>query len=341
MQQRSSRDVIDAMVATMVFILSYALVRGLLLPRNRSAVRAQQTTGERVRTPGGWGRWRSIIRDTYRRADEDRLLAVAAGVVFYGLLAFFPALTALVSLYALLADPHMINRHLSLFAGIVPEKIIGIVDSELLRVSANSNANLGAAFAVSLVLALWSANGGMKAVIDALNAVSEHRETRGFVRLNATALGLTLGTMLAAIIAVGAVVALPLLMSLADHGEVSDTVLQLARWPVLVLLILPGLSVLYRFAPVQPAPWRLFSLGSMAATVLWLAGSAALSIYLARFAHYDATYGSLGAAIGLMMWLWMSSIVVLLGAELNSVIDAGVAGTEVRATRFASTDGSG
>jgi membrane protein len=276
----------------------------------------------RANSGRGWSRWRAIVLETYHRADEDRLLAVAAGVVFYGLLALFPALTALVSLYALLSDPHAIGQHLSLLVGIVPAGILGIVNDELVRVSAKGGAGLGTAFVASLVLALWSANGGMKAVIDALNAVSEHRETRGFVRLNMTALGLTIGALLAVVIVVAAVVALPLLIAAFGQGATSDTILQLARWPILIVLILFGLATLYRFAPVQPPRWRLLSAGSVVATILWLAGSAALSVYLARFANYDATYGSLGAAIGLMMWMWMSSIVILLGAELNSVIDA-------------------
>jgi membrane protein len=336
MPQRPSHPVLHTVVAATAFVVGYALARGLR-PRHR-AVRAEHSTDKTVGSPRGGRRWWMILRETYRRADENRLLAVAAGVVFYGLLAFVPGITALVSLYGLLADPRLINRHLSLLVDIVPADVIRVVDNELQWVSSRSGANLGAAFVASLVLALWSANGGMKAVIDALNVVNQHRETRGFVRLNATALGLTLGGLLAAIAAVGAVIALPLVMAVAGGGAgPTNAVLQLARWPALVLLILFGLSILYRFAPARPSPWRLFSPGAMVAAVLWLGGSALLSVYLGRFADYDATYGSLGAAIGLMMWMWMSSIVVLLGAELNSAIDAIGAGTEAGATRFAPT----
>src|SRR5579872_6402971 len=221
---RASRIVVDTMTAAMAFAASYAVVRGLR-PQQRLPVRAQQPAPEHDASHG-WSRWQVIAQETWRRADEDRLLAVAAGVVFYGLLALFPAITALVSVYGLLADPRMISQHLSLLSDIVPAEIIGIVDDELLRLTSKSGANLGTAFVASLVLALWSANGGMKAMIDALNAVNEQRETRSFVRLNATALGLTLGALLAMIAAVVAVIAVPLVMAVIGQGEASTSLLQ-------------------------------------------------------------------------------------------------------------------
>ena len=178
------------------------------------------------------------------------------------------------------------------------------------------------AFGFSLLLAIWSANGGMKAIIDALNVVYDEKEKRGFVKLNLYSLTFTLGALVAVLAAIGLVVAAPFILASAGLGKVGDLILTYARWPALAIMILLGLAVLYRFAPSRQAPkWKWVSVGSITAAVAWLLGSAALSCYLANYAGYDATYGSLGAAIGLMMWMWMSTIVVLFGAELNSEIE--------------------
>jgi membrane protein len=174
----------------------------------------------------------------------------------------------------------------------------------------------------SFALALWSANGGMKAIIDALNVVYDEDEKRGFIKLNAVSLAFTLGGLVAILAAIGLVVAAPIVLSMFGLGAFADLLLRFGRWPALAAMILLGLAVLYRFAPSRRSPqWKWISVGSVSATVIWLIGSAALSYYLANFAAYDATYGSLGAAIGLMIWMWMSTIVVLLGAELNSEIE--------------------
>jgi membrane protein len=266
--------------------------------------------------------WKDVLVRTYEQINEDRLLAVAAGVVFYGLLALFPAITALVSLYALLADGHTINKHLADISGVLPQGAFQIVEDQVGRVLAKGNAKLGVAFLSSLALALWSANGGMKALIDALNVVYDEQEKRGFFKLNLVSLTFTLGGIAAVLAAIGLVVAVPLILAALGFDSIGGSIVQVGRWPLLALLLLFGLAVLYRFGPSRRAPrWRWISVGSVLATVTWLAGSALLSYYLANYGHYDATYGSLGAAIGLMIWMWMSTIVVLVGAELNSEIE--------------------
>jgi membrane protein len=175
------------------------------------------------------------------------------------------------------------------------------------------------AFVVSFLLAVWSANGGMKAIIDALNVVYEEKEKRGFFKLNAISLAFTFGGLVAVLVAIGCVVALPIVLSTIGLGSISGLLFRIGRWPVLIMLMLLGLAVLYRYGPSRRSPqWRWLTIGSVFASVTWLAGSAILSFYLANYANYDATYGSLGAAIGLMIWMWMSAIVVLFGAELNS-----------------------
>ncbi len=266
--------------------------------------------------------WKDILWRTYQQINEDRLLAIAAGVVFYALLALFPGITALVSSYALFADATTINAHLALLSGMLPPGTFSVVQDQVGRVLAKGEVTLGTAFLFSFSLALWSANGGTKAIIDALNVVYDEKEERGFFKLNAVSLAFTLGGLVGILAAIGLVIAAPIVLATVGLGSVSEVLLKYARWPALAALILLGLALLYRYGPSRKTPkWKWISVGSAVATVTWLIGSGLLSYYLSNYGNYDATYGSLGAAIGLMIWMWMSTIVILLGAELNSEIE--------------------
>ncbi len=266
--------------------------------------------------------WKAILLRTFQQIDEDRLLATAAGVVFYGLLAIFPAVTALVSSYGLFADPSTISANLQSLAVLLPDGTFAIVQDQIARVLSKGNGTLGVTFIFGLLLAIWSANAGMKAIFDALNVVYEEREKRSFLRLNLTSLAFTVAALAAIMLMVGGVIAVPLALQRLGLGERGEWIVTLGRWPALVLFLLTALAILYRFGPSRTnARWQWISPGAVAATLLWLAGSALLSWYLSNFGNYTATYGSLGAAIGLMTWMWMSAIIVLCGAELNSEID--------------------
>jgi membrane protein len=269
-----------------------------------------------------WAGWKDILWRTYVRTGEDRLLAIAAGVVFFGLLAVFPAITALVSCYGLFANPSTIGANLQTLALMLPEGSFQIVQDQITRVLDKGGTALGATFLFGLILAIWSANAGVKAVIDALNVVYEEREKRSFIRLNLLSLAFTTGGIAALLIMVSAIVAAPLALGHAGLAPESRTIVDLIRWPLLFLILMIALSVLYRFGPSRRAArWEWLSVGTLAAAVFWIVGSSLLSWYLSNFANYNATYGSLGAAIGLMMWMWMSAIIVLCGAELNSEIE--------------------
>lgn len=269
-----------------------------------------------------WQGWKDIFWRVYEEITKDRLLAVAAGVVFFGLLATFPAITAAVSLYGLFASYATINDHLSLLAGIIPAGGFDIVREQIERIVSKGDAKLTFGFIFGLGLALWSANAGMKAIMDALNVIYEEEEKRSFFKLNLVSLSLTFGGIAALLLALGAVVVLPLLFGWLGLSSFTETVIAVLRWPALLLLVITGLAVLYRYGPSRTkAKWEWLSVGTFIAALLWLAGSALLSWYLANFANYDATYGSLGAAIGFMMWMWLSSIVILLGAEINAEIE--------------------
>jgi membrane protein len=269
-----------------------------------------------------WNGWKDILWRSYVRTGEDRLLATAAGVVFFGLLAVFPAITALVSCYGLVANPSTIGANLQTLALMLPEGSFQIVQDQIARVLMKGNTALGATFLFGLGLAIWSANAGVKAVIDALNVVYEEREKRGFFRLNLLSLAFTTGGIAALLLMVSAVVAVPLALDHVGLAPHSQLIISLMRWPLLLAILLIALALLYRFGPSRrPARWQWLSVGTLAAALLWIAGSSLLSWYLSNFGNYSATYGSLGAAIGLMIWMWMSAIIVLCGAELNSEIE--------------------
>jgi len=266
--------------------------------------------------------WKDICWRTYEQINEDRLLAVAAGVVFYGLLALFPAITAVVSLYALIADGSTVNAHIAFLGDFLPQGTFTIIQEQVGRVLSKGEVKLGSAFVLSLLLAIWSANGGVKAVIDALNVVYDEKEKRGFFKLNAVSLAFTVGGVIGILTAIGLVIGAPIVLAFIGLESSTELLIKLGRWPVLAVLVLLALAVLYCYAPSRRSPkWRWISVGSVLATLTWMAGSALLSFYLANFGDYDATYGSLGAAIALMMWMWMSTIVILFGAELNSEIE--------------------
>ncbi len=266
--------------------------------------------------------WKEILVRVYGQVAEDRLLAVAAGVTFYALLALFPAVVALVSLYGLTADVATLNDHLDSFAGIVPSSALDIIREQVTRIVLKSDGALGFAFAFGLVVALWSANAGVKALFDALNVVYEEQEKRSFVMLNLASLGFTAGAILFVLLAFNAVVVLPIALNLVGIGRSAETLISLSRWPVLFASILFGLTLLYRFGPSRQRPkWRWAAPGSLVAGALWIAGSIGFSWYAENIATYNETYGSLGAAIGFMTWIWMSVIVVLVGGELNAEME--------------------
>jgi membrane protein len=287
-------------------------------------VTAQAGHGRRSSSPLAipWSGWKDIFWRTLQRIDDDRLLATAGGVVFFGLLAIFPAVTALVSSYGLFADPSTISNNLQTLAMMLPEGTFQIVADQVARVVSKGNTALGATFLFGLMLAVWSANAGVKSIFDALNVAYEENEKRGFIKLNLISLTFTVGAIAALLLMVGAVVAFPLALDHLGIAPESKLIVALARWPLLLVILLAALAMLYRFAPSRDAPrWQWLSIGAVTAAVLWIAGSALLSWYLSAFANYNATYGSLGAAIGLMMWMWMSAIVIMFGAELNSEIE--------------------
>ncbi|MHB2165382.1 YihY/virulence factor BrkB family protein [Alsobacter sp. R-9] len=266
--------------------------------------------------------WKDVLLRVWRETSRDRLLSVAAGVTFYALLALVPAIAAFVSLYGLVADPGTAARHIDILGGVLPGGAMDIIGEQVGRIASQEGQTLGFALAGSVLVSLWSANAGMKALIDALNVVYEEDEKRSFIRLTSVSLAFTVGAMLFALVAVAAVVVVPVVLGAIGLGETTGTLVRLGRWPLLLVVVALALSVVYRYGPSRDEPrWRWVTPGSALAAVLWLVVSLLFNWYAANFASYNETYGSLGAAIAFMTWIWLSTAVVLLGGELNAELE--------------------
>jgi len=254
--------------------------------------------------------------------SADNLSLASAGVAFYALLALFPGLAALVSIYGLLADPSQIGQQLDALGGVVPVEVNQIIAGQLTAVAGTSGTALGLGMVFGLLMSMWSANKGMKAMLGALNIVYGEREDRGIVRLNAVSLGMTAGATLMVVIALMVIVAVPIILAFLGLGNLADLAVRLLRWPLIAAVVIFGLSTLYRFGPDRRgARWRWLSWGSVGATVLWAAGSAGFSFYVARFGSYNETYGSMGAVIILLMWFYITAFIALVGAEVNAELE--------------------
>jgi membrane protein len=285
---------------------------------------AERGRGRRAHAPLRipWRGWKDILVRSYHQIQNDRLLALAAGVAFYSLVALFPAIAAGVSSYALFADAATIGKHLSIAADIVPAGALDMLGEEISRIAAKSEGKLTFGFLLGLAIALWSANAGMKAVFDALNLIYDEDEKRGLIWLNVVSLFFTICAIAGAGLVIALIVVFPVLLAAFGLTSSDQPIIGYLRWPVMFVLIILGLAVLYRYGPSRRlAKWRWISIGSVFASLSWLAVSSLFSWYLGNFANYNATYGALGAVVGLMMWMWLSTIVVLVGAELNSEIE--------------------
>jgi membrane protein len=269
-----------------------------------------------------WTGWKDVLCRVYASVNDNRLLAVAAGVVFYSLLAIFPAVAAFVSLYGLVADASTIDAHLSLASGILPAGAVDVLHEQIAKLAANSDGKLSLGLVAGLAVAFWSANAGMKAIIDALNVVYDEKEKRSFVKLTLVSLLFTFLAILSLMIALAAIVIVPVVFSVFGLSSLWSLAIAVLRWPLLLLLATLALAAIYRYGPSRrEARWQWLSVGSVAAALGWLVSSVFFSWYVASFGAYNATYGSLGAAVGMMMWMWISAIVILLGAQLNAEIE--------------------
>lgn len=289
----------------------------------RDGASAANARGRRATTPSDIPRtgWRDILLRTKQEVSDDNVSLVAAGVAFYGLLAVFPGIAALVSIYGLVADPVSAGRLFADMPGLPPEAR-KILTDQAAHVAAAPASTLSFSLVAALVLTIYSASRAMGAIITALNISYDESETRGFVRLTLLSFGLTAGLLAFCMLALGVIVGLPAIIDALSLPAWMATLLHLLPWPVLGSCAVGGLALLYRLGPARrPAEWPWLRIGALVATLLWLVGSAAFSFYVANFGSYNETYGSVGALVVLLMWFYLSAYVVIVGAELNSEIE--------------------
>lgn len=266
--------------------------------------------------------WIAVIKRTATSFSNDRVTSVAGGVTFFALLALFPAITALVSLYGLFADPVTIADRLASLDNLLPESAIDLIVGQVTAIAQAPKSALSIAGIIAILAALWSANGGMKALIEALNIAWFETEKRGFIKLNLVSLAMTLAAIVGVIIMLLAIAVVPVVLNIFFKGSAVEWIVGYARWPLIIAMVMLGLGFIYHFGPSKnDTGWQWISPGALLATGGLLVASLAFSWYAANFANYNETYGSLGAAIAMMMWLWIAAIVVLVGAELNSEVE--------------------
>ena len=266
--------------------------------------------------------WLEIAKRTAKKFSDNELMSEAASVTFFALLSLFPAVTAIVSIYGLFNDPSTINGHLDAVSGFVPGGGMEIVRDQVKRLTETPASGLSVGALVGILTALWSANQGAKAMLSALNDVYGEKEDRGFVRKTATSLAFTLGGIACLIVAASAIGLLPLALQATGLSGVVDIAAKAARWPILLIGLMAVLSLLYKFGPSRnTAQWRWVTWGGAIGALSWIGLSAGFSWYVEHFGHYNKTYGSLGAIIGFMTWIWLSCTVILLGAQINAEME--------------------
>jgi membrane protein len=310
--------------ATLVAVGIFERQRSRSIPAKRGGGSDEQKHQTQTWVPpliSGQG-WQGVLLRVYHGISQDRILLVAAGVTFYAILALFPGIGATVLIYGLFADPSQIVSHLDSLSGFAPSGAIDVLREELSRLAQQDRAALGFSFTVSMVISLSSANAGISALFEALTAVYEEKEKRSLIKYYAMTLGFTAGAVVLVLLSLLVLIALPLVLGHIAHLGVAPKLLKIIRWPILFVLIALALSVIYRFGPSRSAPeWRWITWGSIFAATAWLAASALFSWYVANFGSYNRTYGSLGAIIGFMTWMWVSIIVVLVGAKLDAEME--------------------
>lgn len=267
--------------------------------------------------------WKDIVLRVKSALGTDHVGLIAAGVAFYALLAIFPAITALMALGGLILDPVQVTSQLQSLTQLIPKDAAQIILDQAVAVAGSQQAGLGFAFIFGLLLAIYSASKGMGSLIEGLNVAYNEEEKRGFIKKTLWTLGLTLFLIFGVLVGLLAALAIPATLSIVTLPGWLETVMTFSVWVLLALMTVFGLGVLYRFGPSRDdAEWKWLTPGAIAACVIWIVASIGFSIYVTNFGNYNASFGSMAGVIILLMWLWISAFIVLLGAELNAEMEA-------------------
>ncbi len=256
------------------------------------------------------------------KMKEDNVSLLAAGLAYYAVLSLFPAIIAAVTLWGIVADPGELGSQINSLMQPLPSAARDAIEPVLTSATSRAGAALSIGFVVSLAIALYSASGGMAGMIQAVNVAYDERESRKFFRLRGLALLLTAGAIVVGLVAIGLVVVLPAILESLGLGPVGEFLARWLRWPVLAVLVVAALGAIYRYVPNRDhARFQWVSWGAVVATVLWLIGSGLFSLYVTNFGNYDATYGTVAGIIILLLWLFLTGFIVLLGAEINAEME--------------------
>lgn len=285
-------------------------------PDPKKAKRAQR----RARHEGFFAQTTHVLLRATSEFMEDNIMNVAASATFYILLGFFPAIAAFVSLYGLFANVNNVSAHLSYLSGLLPASVLHFVGTEMVRITMTYPARLSGTFFISLAFSIWSANAGVLALIAGLNVAYEERENRSWIRGRLISLSITAGILLVSVGAVFLFLALPVMQAALGVGSLH--LLRVFRWPIIYAGTIAILTAMYAYGTSGRSRGhrRVFP-GALLAASAWLGCSFLFSWYVANYAHYDRTYGSLAAVVGFLIWIWLGLMVVLFGAELNCELE--------------------
>ncbi|CAN5396601.1 YihY/virulence factor BrkB family protein [soil metagenome] len=263
--------------------------------------------------------WKKILLGVKDRIGENNLAIVAAGVAFFAFLAIFPALMALLSLYGLAVDPELAEQQISQLSGMLPEEAFTIIKERVENLISTPGSTLGWGTTLGILISLWSANAGTKSLFRGVDIAYNTRNSRGFIKQNALTLLFTLGFIITLLLSMALIVVFPAVVHAFGLPDNIDTLVSWLRWPLLAGIVIFVMSLIYKYAPFRKAPkFKWVILGSATATILWLILSLGFSFYVSNFGNYGEMYGSISAVVILMLWLFLTSFVILLGAELNS-----------------------
>jgi len=266
-----------------------------------------------------WRGWKQILKRAWAENKADNMPIIAGGVAFFGFLSIFPAMIAMISLYGLVASPETVARQVENLSKQLPQSAAELIGQQLTSIVDNSSSALSISLVVSILAALWSASGGIGNLVTAVNLAYDEVEARNFVRLKMTALALTLGGIVFVLVTFGLIAVVPAVIEALPLGIVGTILAQVARWVLLLAVFAGSLAVLYRVAADRDAPrFRWVSLGAVIVTVMWAAVSVGFAVYVNKFGSYDKTYGAIAGVIVLMLWLYLTCYLILLGAEINS-----------------------
>ncbi len=266
--------------------------------------------------------WKSIVMTVKDSIGEDNVAIVSAGVAFYAFLAVFPAIMALISIYGLALGPEQIESQISQLSSMLPEQAFGIIETQIEKFTSTSGKTLSWGTALGILFSLWSANKGIKSLFTGVDIAYNTKNTRGLIKQNALTLVFTLGAIILVILSMILIVAFPALVDQIGLPSQIESLISWLRWVVLAIIVVFFLCLIYKFAPARPRPrFKWVFPGALVATVLWLIASWGFSYYVSNFGSYGEVYGSISAVVVLMLWLLLTSLIILVGAELNAVTE--------------------